>query len=104
MPIASTWAIASVFGAAGSLVIVFVWVYYSAQIFLLGAEFTRVYALSFGSLRGLDTIDRRRRLGRPEPALEADLRRRTDRLRRALARAGRPEVAQVALTVDEARR
>jgi membrane protein len=47
--------IASVFGAAGSLVIVFVWVYYSAQIFLLGAEFTRQYALTYGSLRGLDT-------------------------------------------------
>ena len=43
--------IASMYGAAGSLVIVFVWVYYSAQIFLLGAEFTRVYARSLGSLR-----------------------------------------------------
>ena len=41
--------IASGFGAAGSLVIVFVWVYYSAQIFLLGAEFTWVYATTFGS-------------------------------------------------------
>ncbi len=47
--------IASVFGAAGSLVIVFVWVYYSAQIFLLGAEFTHVYAQTYGSLRGSDT-------------------------------------------------
>jgi len=47
--------IASLFGAAGSLVIVFVWVYYSAQIFLLGAEFTRVYAQAFGSLREPDT-------------------------------------------------
>ena len=36
--------VASGFGAAGSLVVVFVWVYYSAQIFLLGAEFTWVYA------------------------------------------------------------
>ncbi|RYZ63605.1 MAG: YihY/virulence factor BrkB family protein, partial [Proteobacteria bacterium] len=41
--------VASGFGAAGSLVIVFVWVYYSAQIFLLGAEFTWVYATTFGS-------------------------------------------------------
>lgn len=47
--------IASVFGAAGSLVVIFVWVYYSAQIFLLGAEFTRVYAQAYGSMRGLDT-------------------------------------------------
>jgi membrane protein len=44
--------IASGFGAAGSLVVVMVWVYYSAQIFYLGAEFTRVYAHAFGSRRG----------------------------------------------------
>ncbi len=42
--------IGSVFGAAGSLAVLLVWVYYSAQIFLLGAEFTHVYALKFGSL------------------------------------------------------
>lgn len=41
--------VTSVFGAAGSLVVVLVWVYYSAQIFLLGAEFTWAYALTFGS-------------------------------------------------------
>lgn len=45
--------IASGFGAFGSIAIVFVWVYYSAQIFLLGAEFTWVYAKRFGSMRGL---------------------------------------------------
>lgn len=39
------------FGAAGSLVALLLWVYYSAQIFFLGAEFTRQYALHFGSLR-----------------------------------------------------
>jgi len=36
-------SIASVFGAAGSLVAVMVWVYYSAQVFLFGAEITKVY-------------------------------------------------------------
>jgi membrane protein len=36
--------VASSYGAAGSLVLLLLWVYYSAQIFLLGAEFTRVYA------------------------------------------------------------
>jgi membrane protein len=41
--------IASAFGAAGSLVVVLLWVYYSAQIFLLGAEFTWVFANVFGS-------------------------------------------------------
>ena len=37
-------AIASAFGAAGSVIVLLLWVYYSAQIFLLGAEFTWVYA------------------------------------------------------------
>lgn len=45
-------AVASGFGAAGSLVVVLVWVYYSAQVFLLGAEFTWVYAHAHGSRRG----------------------------------------------------
>lgn len=40
------------FGAAGSLAVLLVWVYYSAQIFLLGAEFTWVYAYRFGSRQG----------------------------------------------------
>jgi membrane protein len=42
-------AVASPFGAAGTLVVVILWVYYSAQIFFLGAEFTRAYALRLGS-------------------------------------------------------
>ena len=37
-------SVGSAYGAAGSLVAVIVWVYYSAQIFFFGAEFTRVYA------------------------------------------------------------
>ena len=45
--------ISSGFGAAGSLVVVLVWVYYSAQIFLLGAEFTWAYAHKFGSRKEL---------------------------------------------------
>jgi membrane protein len=43
--------VTSVFGAAASLAVVLIWVYYSAQIFLLGAEFTWVYAHTFGSLK-----------------------------------------------------
>ncbi len=46
-----TSGVASTFGAAGSLIAVLLWVYYSAQIFFLGAEFTRQYALEFGSLQ-----------------------------------------------------
>ena len=45
-------AIASSFGAAGALIILLLWVYYSAQIFLLGAEFTKVYANTHGSKQG----------------------------------------------------
>jgi membrane protein len=39
----------STYGAAGSLVAVLLWVYYSAQIVLLGAEFTQVYARRHGA-------------------------------------------------------
>ncbi|HET9024158.1 MAG TPA: YhjD/YihY/BrkB family envelope integrity protein [Burkholderiaceae bacterium] len=65
-------AIASGFGAAGSIVVVLVWVYYSAQIFLLGAEFTWVYAHEFGSRRGRERPAAAepvpQRSGAPEPA------------------------------------
>ncbi|MEC5163792.1 YhjD/YihY/BrkB family envelope integrity protein [Janthinobacterium sp. CG_S6] len=43
--------VASSFGAAGSMIALLLWVYYSAQIFFLGAEFARQYALQMGSLR-----------------------------------------------------
>jgi membrane protein len=43
--------VASSFGAAGSMIAMLLWVYYSAQIFFLGAEFARQYALQLGSLR-----------------------------------------------------
>ena len=45
----SKTAVDSTFGAAGALVIVIVWVYYSSQVFFLGAEFTKEYALRHGS-------------------------------------------------------
>jgi len=48
-------AISSGFGAAGSLVVVLVWVYYSAQIFLLGAEFTKVFSHVHGSRKRMAT-------------------------------------------------
>jgi membrane protein len=46
-------AIASMYGAAGSVVLVLVWVYYSAQILLFGAEVTHAYAKEAGSLKGV---------------------------------------------------
>jgi len=44
--------IASAYGAAGALVIVLMWVYYSSQIFLFGAEITRAFSLTQGSRAG----------------------------------------------------
>ncbi len=44
-----TSAVASTYGAAGALIIILLWIYYSSQIFLLGAEFTQVYARHHGS-------------------------------------------------------
>lgn len=60
-------AVGSAYGAAGSLVILLVWIYWSAQILFLGAEFTQVYARTFGSLQG-DTSKReaRAKAARPE--------------------------------------
>jgi membrane protein len=43
---------ASMHGAAGALIILLLWFYYSAQVFLLGAEFTTAYAHRVGSLSG----------------------------------------------------
>ena len=66
-----TSGIASGFGAAASIVVLMIWVYYSAQIFLLGAEFTWLYAYRFGSRRGQQADkpttprDDRRRISAP---------------------------------------
>jgi membrane protein len=45
-------AVGSAYGAAGSLVLLLVWIYYSAQILFFGAEFTQVYARHHGSRQG----------------------------------------------------
>ena len=42
--------VASVYGAAGSLIVILLWVYYSAQIVFFGAEFTKVYSRRFGPM------------------------------------------------------
>ena len=49
-------AVASSYGAAGAVVILLIWMYYSAQIFLLGAEFTYLYAHHYGSLISKDEV------------------------------------------------
>lgn len=49
--------VTSGFGTAGSLVAMLIWVYYSAQIFLLGAEFTWVYCNTYGSCKQMSAVD-----------------------------------------------
>ena len=47
---------ASAYGAAGSLVVIVAWIYYSALILYFGAEFTRVYARTLGSQRNGENL------------------------------------------------
>lgn len=69
-------AVASAFGAAGSLIIMLIWVYYSTQIFLLGAEFTAEFTRRYGARaaqRSMGVPERERRSRRtpvfgPHPA------------------------------------
>jgi membrane protein len=44
-----TSGVTSAYGAAGSIITVLLWVYYSSLIFFLGAEFTKMYASEYGS-------------------------------------------------------
>ena len=55
----------STYGAAASIVVVLIWVYYSAQLVLLGAEFTAVYAQRHGSRRAQGSTARQAFLRRP---------------------------------------
>jgi membrane protein len=50
-------AVASSYGAAGGLIVLLLWVFYSAQIFLFGAEFTKAYAIAHGSKRRKPVAD-----------------------------------------------
>jgi membrane protein len=67
-----TSAIASSYGAAGALILVLLWVYYSAQIFLLGAEFTKVYAGHRGSQHPGTAVSGRASVGSPGAAPAPD--------------------------------
>jgi membrane protein len=55
-------AVASSYGAAGALIVLLLWVYYSIQLFLLGAEFTKIYANHHGSKQAepVAAVDTRR--------------------------------------------
>jgi membrane protein len=60
-------SVASSYGAAGALLIILLWVYYSTQIFLLGAEYTRAYAQNHGSLSPRESSARTPTCRRIEP-------------------------------------
>ena len=59
-------AVASTFGAAGSLVLLLLWIYYSAQILFFGAEFTQVYANQYGSKTALEGPEEKQKSLRTE--------------------------------------
>jgi membrane protein len=56
--------VASSYGAAGGLLVILLWVYYSSEIFLLGAEFTRAWSIRHGSRADLAPLR--------QPALAAE--------------------------------
>jgi membrane protein len=58
--------VAQTYGAAGALVVLLLWIYYTAQIFLLGAEFTRAYARRYGSHSAQAAAGRAGRLSGPD--------------------------------------
>ncbi len=64
-------SVASGFGAAGSLAVLLVWIYYSTQVFLMGAEFTWVYANMYGSRKGKDRCGEAAGRARPRRAGQA---------------------------------
>jgi hypothetical protein len=84
-------ATGSTFGAAGSLVVILVWIYFSAQILFFGAEFTQVYATRYGSRIQPSanavpaTEDMRAQQGMPDPQVLAAT--------AAVAEGKQPEVA-----------
>lgn len=61
-------SVSQAFAAAGSLVVLIAWVYYAAQIFLLGAEFTKVYAQQHGSLQNQATATEAEQAAAGSPA------------------------------------
>lgn len=60
--------VGSAYGAAGSLILLLLWIYYSAQVFLLGAEFTKVYACHHGSQQCHRDILHGGTVPQPQPA------------------------------------
>ena len=93
-----TTGIASTYGAAGALMAVLIWIYYSAQIFLLGAEFTKVWAGMLGNTEAQEALA-------AEPVNPCRQQRRKDRPRKSAAPAvGAAALTAVALTLLKRKR
>jgi membrane protein len=58
-------SLSSAYGAAGSLVVLLIWIFYSAQIFFMGAEFTQVVASHFGE--GVEPDEKSQPISSPQP-------------------------------------
>jgi len=54
--------IGAIFGGASSLIVILIWVYYSAQMLFFGAEFTRNYAFKFGSYKNKEKKNNERKI------------------------------------------
>ncbi len=61
-------SVTSAYGAAGSLVILLIWIYYSAQILFFGAELTQVYTRNYGSLYKPETAEDQKKIEEKEAA------------------------------------
>lgn len=86
-------SVSSTYGAAGSLVAILLWIYYSAQILFFGAEFTQVYARRYGSRirpgKGAVSVYEERRVQKRIPR-EVELHMRAGESHRARAESGPP--------------
>ena len=79
--------VASVYGAAGSVIVILLWVYYSAQVVFFGAEFTKVYSRRFEAAVVVPTVDvavARRAVGSLNPVRRLNPVKRPDRRRKGI--------------------
>ena len=70
---ASRTYVATFYGAAGSVIVLMLWAYFSCYIVLIGAEFTKAYAYTFGSRVTASHLDHELDMGDPHEAEDANL-------------------------------
>jgi membrane protein len=85
--------VSSTYGAAGSLITVLLWVYYSSLIFFLGAEFTQVYASQYGS--GLAPAENAEPIGTTQKRVTPPPERRSGTLNQPAIRRNRRSIARI---------